>query len=167
MLAPHPTQGPAVSVPQLLADDLPPGYRFAEATPSLAANSTSCTGARSRSCWRWVPSTGVPTADPLAVDAAVTEFDRRAAALQAVNATPELPDGLTVRRLYPPRIGDETAAVRADVTESGTHYVLYRVDVQVGRRLATVAAAWRWPGGSPSWVYERARRLAGRLAKAD
>jgi hypothetical protein len=125
------------------------------------------TGARRRGCWRWLPPPGTPTAQPLAIDAAVTEFDRRSAALQAVTAPPAIPDGMTVRRLFPPRIGEETAAVRADLTEDGTHYVLYRVDVQVGRKLGTIAAAWRWPAGSPSWLYERARRLAGRLAEPD
>jgi hypothetical protein len=106
-------------------------------------------------------------AEPLAVDASVAEYERRASALRAVTDGPELSDGMEVRRLYPPRIGDETAALRADVTEEGTRYVLYRVDVQVGTRTGTIAAAWRWPGGSPAWLYERARALAGRLALAD
>jgi hypothetical protein len=150
--------------PPLNASDLPAGYRCTD-TATVLAEVRPRTEARQRRCWRWLPPPDASAADPLAVDASIAEYERRAAALRAVTDGPVLLDGLAVRRLYPPRIGDETAALRADVTEAGTHYVLYRVDVQVGTRTGTIAAAWRWPGGSPAWLYERARTLARRLAE--
>ena len=149
-----------VPVPPLTPDDLPPGYRRAGAPP----DDSPCCGVRGRSACRWLPPAGAPASAPLAVDVTVTVFDRRKDALRRLTDTPPLPDELAVRPLFPPRIGDETVSLRADVTEGDARYVLYRVDIQVGRYLATVAATWRWPAGSPAWVYDRARRLAERLA---
>ena len=147
-------------VSPLTTEDLPPGYRCLDA-PS---DDASCCGVRGRSACRWLPPAGAPASAPLAVDVTVTAFDQRKRALRRMTEMPPLPDELDVRPLFPPRIGDETLAVRADVTEGDARYVLYRVDTRVGRYLATVAATWRWPAGSPAWVYDRARRLAQRLA---
>lgn len=163
MIARHPAAIPPARalVAPLTAADLPPGYRCIAAPTGSGEAGTSV---RSRAACRWLPPAGAPASAPLAVDVTVTAFARRADALSALTAAPDLPDGLEVRTLFPPRIGDGTAAVRADIAEAGTRYVLYRVDVQVGRSLATIAATWRWPAGSPVWVYERARRLVQRLS---
>ena len=149
-----------LSVPPLTPEDLPPGYRCVCVPPE----DSSCWGVRGRSACRWLPPPGSPASAPLAVDVTVTAFDQRTYALRRLTAAPPLPDQLDVRPLFPPLIGDETLAVRADVIEGDTRYVLYRVDTRVGRCLATVAATWRWPAGSPAWVYDRARRLVERLA---
>lgn len=147
----------------LTRDDLPSGYRCINPEPAAAAAPEGVCG---RAALRWLPPAGAPPAEPLAVDVTLTAYERRTGALRALTSPPALPDGLQVKPLFAPRIGDEAAALRADVTEADTHYVLYRVDIQVGRWLGTVAATWRWPAGSPNWVYERARRLAGRLTNA-
>ena len=154
----------SVPVPPLTPDDLPPGYRRSATPP---ARTRRLKGARDEAACRWVPPRDAPPSAPLAVDVSVATFGQRTAALQALTAPPVLPAELEVRPLFAPRIGEETAALRADVTEDDTRYVLYQVDVQVGHRLATVAAIWRWPAGSPTWVYDRARRLVSRLTEAD
>jgi hypothetical protein len=151
-------------LPPLTAADLPPGYRcIAVAPPPRPAG----VPAQSETAVRWLAPRGAPPADPLAVDVSLARFARQAEAMRALTGGPALPDELAVRPLFAPRIGDDSVAVRADTTAAGDHYVLYRVDLRVGGRLATVAAVWRWPAGSPVWVYERARRIAHRLAAAD
>jgi hypothetical protein len=122
---------------------------------------------RDASACRWLPPADAPASAPLVVDVAVTEFEQRTAALQALTTRPEYPAGVRVRPMFAPRIGEAAEALRADVIENGAHYVHYRTDVKVGRRLATIAATWRWPAGSPMWVYERARTLAARLVTAE
>lgn len=152
----HPPTAP------LTAADLPPGYRCTGSPTVQGAGE----GVRGCSGWRWLPPEDAPAAAPLAVDVTLTAYEQRTGALRALTTPPPLPDGLAARPLFAPRIGEETTALRADVTEGDTRYVLYRVDVQVGRCVGTVAATWRWPAGSPNWVYERARQLARRLAPA-
>jgi hypothetical protein len=143
---------------------LPPGYRTV-AVPLAGENTAAAVCGHAG--MRWLAPAEMPSAEPLALDVSVTAFDGRTGALRALTAPPLLPDGVDVRPLFAPRIGNEALAFRADACERGRRYVLYRVDVQAGRCLATVAATWRWPAGSPSWVYERARRLAERLREVD
>ncbi|MFN8559704.1 MAG: hypothetical protein U0531_20950 [Dehalococcoidia bacterium] len=64
-----------------------------------------------------------------------------------------------------PSIGDAGRAVRADVIDEGTRYVVYRVECLRGRRLARMTAAWRWPSGSPTWLYDRVRPIVGALPR--
>ena len=156
---------PAVcaAVAELTQNDLPSGYRCVATGPQ---DDDIDGGVCGRAGWRWLAPTGACPADPLTVDVSLTAFEQRTGALRALTTPHEMPEGLQVKSLFAPRIGDEAAALRVDVTEADTHYVLYRVDVQVGRWLGTVAATWRWPAGSPKWVYDRARRLARRLADA-
>jgi hypothetical protein len=146
----------------LLADALPPGYRCCSGGPTdIRCPEESVV--RARAACRWLPVTD-PGAGPLYVDVVVTRFTRRTDALRAVTDLTGVPAGMVTRTLFPPRIGEETTAVRAEATADGARYVLYQVSAQLGCTVGTIAALWRWPAGSPQWVYERLRRLMGELA---
>lgn len=133
----------------------------AVAEPPIAARSDA--GERDRRHWRWLPDAGAPASAPLVVECTAARFDRRADALTAVTNQPHLPDCLSVRTLYPPTIGDATAALRADLRDGDDRYVLYAVDLLAGMTVVTITAVWRWPAGTPAWLYDRAREAARRL----
>ncbi len=152
---------PSSPVTPLLADAVPSGYRCLAAPADIW-----CRRGGEVVDWaacRWLPVAD-PGAGPLYLDIAVARFARRTDALRALTAPADVPAGMTARPLFPPRIGEETAALRAEAIADGVRYVLYRVSAQLGCRVATVAALWRWPAGSPQWLYERLRRLMAQLS---
>ena len=139
---------------------IPPGYRCVPAGD--CPRSTDAPG--STAAWRWLPRGDIRAAVPIVIDLTVTLYERRSSALRAVTRPPRLPDSMLVRPLFLPRIGDESSAVRGDALEDGQRYALYRVDCVRGLLVVTVSAVWRWPAGSPSWVYDRAGRVLDALA---
>ena len=143
---------------------LPPGYRVM-AVPLTGDDLGP--SVRGHAGMRWLAPAGAPPAGPLSLDVSVIAFEGQSGALRALTAPPRLPDDVAVRPLFAPRIGNDALAFRADASEDDRHYVLYRVDVQTGRCLASIAGTWRWPAGSPSWVYDQARRLVERLQGVD
>ncbi len=152
---------PSSAVTPLLADAVPPGYRCLAAPADVRCDRGG--EVRAWAACRWLPVED-PGAGPLYVDVTVARFARRTDALRAVTAPADIPRGMAMRPLFPPRIGEETAALRAEATADGVRYVLYHVSAQRGCCVGTVAALWRWPAGSPQWLYERLRRLMGQLA---
>jgi hypothetical protein len=148
----------------LLPADLPPQYCC---IPSPQVEHGTNSGAIvARSAERWLPPEHTRASAPLLVDVSVTEYAGRLAALRALTSPTPVPDCFRARPLFPPRIGDETQAIRADAVDGDIHYVLYRVDALAGTSIATVAAVWRWPAGSPTWVYGRAEQMVSRLREA-
>lgn len=138
---------------------IPAGYRSVPVSQCTEAAHAPGSAA----AWRWIPCGDAPATLPLAIDVTVTLYDRRSSALRAVTRPPELPDPMLARPLFLPRIGDESSAVRGDAVEDGQRYALYRVDCVRGLLVVTVSAVWRWPAGSPNWVYERAGRILNAL----
>lgn len=151
---------PSFAVTPLLADAVPPGYRCLAAPARVWCYRGG--EVQAGAACRWLPA-GDPGAGPLYVDVAVARFARRTDALRAVTAPADLPRGMATRPLFPPRIGEETTALRAEAVADGVRYVLYHVSAQRGCCVGTVAALWRWPAGSPQWLYDRLRRLMAQL----
>lgn len=148
-------------VTPLLADAVPSGYRCLAAPAGMWDRQGS--EVLARTACRWLPVAD-PGGGPLYLDVAVTRFARRTDALRALTAPADVPAGMTTRPLFPPRIGEETAALRAEATAEGVRYVLYHVRAQRGCCVATLAALWRWPAGSPRWLYERLQRLMAQIS---
>lgn len=159
MATSFPTSG---DITALLADALPPGYRCCLGS-STDGGCPGGSAVRARAACRWLPVTD-PGTGPLYVDVVVTRFARRTDALRAVTDLANVPAGMATRALFPPRIGEETTAVRAEATADGVRYVLYQVSAQLGCTVGTIAALWCWPAGSPQWVYDRLRRVMSRFA---
>lgn len=146
----------------LHSTDLPPGYQHTPLDPCADRPLTG--GACSCRAERWVAPASVPPGSPLMVDAGVTTFATVTAALRFFTDPPPLPEGMSVRRLFPPTIGAGSRAFRMETTREGIRYAIYRVDAVNGRRVVTVAAVWRWPSGSPNDCYGWARGLTDRFA---
>lgn len=148
----------------LLPADLPPQYRCIPLTQVEDGTVSEVIVARAAD--RWLPPENSRTSAPLLVDVSVAEYAGRLPALRALTSPTPVPECFKSRPLFPPRVGDETQAIRADAVDGDVHYVLYRVDALAGTSIATVAAVWRWPAGSPTWVYARAELMVKRLRDA-
>ncbi len=158
--APH-TITPFAAILQAVEPLLAPGY---ERLPGAACTGKEAyAGATQREACRWLAGSPSVAGEPIVVELAASRFAGRTPALQALCTPPVLPVGMTIRRLFPPRLGDESVAVRADLAEDGERYVLYRVDLAVHQTVVSLAAAWRWPAGSPKWLYLRAQAVAAVL----
>jgi hypothetical protein len=144
--------------------DLPHGYRCFSVQPTEEPPGGA--DLVQQASWRWLPDGPASGSEPVVVDVSVAAYGTRTAAMRAVTSPPALPACMAIRSLFPPRIGDETAALRADAEENGCRYVLYRVDFQSDATVVTLAAIWRWPAGSPNWLYDRGRRMARRMLVA-
>lgn len=148
-----------------IASTLPPGYAYGPGG-DCTGRETGTEGDDRAQC-RWLAPASPGPAAPLLVELAVTSYCRRTAALCALTSRPVLPVGAVVRPLFPPRIGSEAIAVRGDIVDGGGRFVLYRIDVLVNHAVLSLAGGWRWPAGSPDWIYERARLLATLPAALD
>lgn len=142
--------------------DLPPGYYRRPVPDGLLPVNLSV--AR-RCAARWLPEPGAAGRGPLVLDAVLLALDRLTDALRLLTQPPLGFERLATRDLFMPSIGDAGRAVRADVIDEGTRYVVYRVECLRGRTLVTMTAAWRWPSGSPTWLYDRVRPIVGALPR--
>jgi len=132
----------------LYPEELPPGFTAVPLDP--CEDATLAGEARACRAERWLAPAGAASTLPLAIDAGITTFSTVTAALRFLTAPAPAPDGMVARRLFAPRIGAGTRAVRLEVVSGDARYAIYRVGAQVDRRVATVAAVWRWPAGSPT-----------------